>query len=152
MRAHIRIAHDGCQNLHHTLAVHIFHFLFVLGLCGGQAQSRFSVRVGDQFALVVHNGDVFGGHQRHAGRDQVNHGLNLRRADKTPRKRRDHHRRFGRRAVAHKNRLFGHGQVHAGRMNRVNLGDAARQLLLHGSGVAHLLHELAGGHGRLVFE
>ena len=42
--------------------------------------------------------------------------------------------------------------MHAGLLNAVNLHDGARQLLLHGRGVAHLLHELAGGHGRLIFQ
>ena len=82
----------------------------------------------------------------------MNQSLNLVLRHRAARIRCDDDRGFGRCAVAHKHRLLGHGQVHTGLLNAVNLHDGARQLLLHGRGVAHLLHELAGGHGRLVFE
>ena len=82
----------------------------------------------------------------------MNQGLHLGGADVAARKRRHDDRGFRRRAVTHKDRLFGHGQVHPRGLNRINLRDGARQLLLHGGGVTHLLHELAGRHGRLVLQ
>ena len=78
--------------------------------------------------------------------------LNLCRADTSPLMGRDDDRGFGWRSIAYKHRGFGRRQMHAGGLNRVDLLNAARQLLLDGGVVAHLFHELAGGHGRLVFE
>ena len=82
----------------------------------------------------------------------MHNGQHLRGAYIAARLRRDDDGGLGRRAVAHKHRGLGGGQVHARGLDGFNLLDAARKFLLHGRVVAHLLHELAGGHGGLVFQ
>ena len=79
-------------------------------------------------------------------------GLHLRGRHGTARVGGQHHRGFGRGAVTHKHALLGRGQVHTGALHAANLHDGARQFLLHGGIHFHLLHELAGGHGRLVLQ
>ena len=124
----------------------------MLVLRGRQTELELRGRLGHQFAHVVYQGHVVGGEVRHARGNQVHDGLNLRLRNRPTRVGRNHHRRLGRRAVTHEHTLLGRGKVHAGALYAANLHDASGQLLLHGGVDLDLLHELAGGHGRLVFQ
>ena len=149
---HIGITHDGRQNLQHALAIEVFLVLLVLGLASGQTHGQFAGALGHQFAEVVHDHHVVGREQRHAGSNQMHHGLHLQGADGASGLRRHHHRGLGRRAVAHKDRWLGNGQMHPGGLYRLDLQNGACQFLLHGRVVAGLLHELAGRQSRLFFQ
>ena len=82
----------------------------------------------------------------------MHHGLDLQRADGASGLRRHHHRGLGRRAVAHKNRWLGDGQMHPGGLYRLDLQNGPCQFLFHGRVVAGLFHELAGRQGRLFLQ
>ena len=82
----------------------------------------------------------------------MNNGLHLRGRHGAARIGGQHHRSFGRCSVPHKHALLGRGQVHTGALHTANLHDRSRQFLFHGGVHLDLLHELAGGHGRLVFQ
>ena len=145
----LALADDGLEQLHDTLGIAVLELAPVVEFLVGLLEFVAALAV-EQAAELIHHRDLFRFHQGHAGRHQVDDGLDLGLTEAAPGIELDHHRCTGPGAIADEDGLLGQGQVHAGLLDAADGFHRTRQLGFQRVIVSRRFHELAGAEA-LVF-
>ncbi len=112
----------------------MLQFLHVLDLAGIHAVGAGGLAgVGQQVAVLVDDGHIFGGQFGHAAGHQMHDGADLLRVEHAAGVKIEQHRRGGHFLLGHKNRVLGHGQVDARGLHGGDRFNRTRQFAFHGA-------------------
>ena len=117
-----------------------------LGLLGEIAVVE-CITLREQGAALIHDRDLVGPEPGHRGRDQMADSANLCLSKRPPGLERQHHRSRRRRLVAQKWAGFGHREMDAGGLDRINSLDGPRQIGFTGTAERFAFDGTARPHG-----